>query len=578
MGPVPSDPRPRPLSWAVWARAARYFLATCGALVLLNALLYRRDIAAERQLMETVGHRIAQTQTRILRRELSGLRSDLLYLSRHPALHQRLRQGGPALDFDAQYQRFGQNRRYDQIRVLDEAGREFTRVERQGDGFAIVPKSGLQSKADRYYYLGAQTLGPNEVFLSSLDLNIEHGEVQRPWKPVIRGVAAVRDPAGSRVGMVVLNYLGQDLLDELSAATDDGPGQAYLVDAQGYYVVGPGPDKSWGFMFDKAPTFAEDFPDAWRQVSDAESGQFNSASGLFSVQRVRAPMNRDSKASAPLSHEFDLRVVHFIPKATLSAASGQTLRRTAAISGLAALPIFLLLLYLAYGSVVRRAHELHIEASEARLRTLSEKLLSAQEDERRVIARNLHDDLGQHTTVIMLELQRALHAKSPGNKEKIIQGAITSTEQLLTRLHDVITSIRPTILDDLGLRAALTAYFEQYQERFKVTVSHDLKFDDEALTTRLADNMYRIVQEALVNTATHAQVDKVFVQLHHEREMLDLLVIDRGRGFDPDAATQRLGVVGMQERAELLGGHFGVLSAPGQGTEILVSIPAPMHP
>src|SRR5262249_37329838 len=152
----------------------------------------------------------------------------------------------------------------------------------------------------------------------------------------------------------------------------------------------------------------------------------------------------------------------------------------------------------------RREQERKIAESESRLRSLSGQLMTAQEEERRSIARDLHDEMGQVVTAMTLDLQRAAAAE-PERKNELISHALLGAARLLDTIHEVAARIRPSLLDDLGLKDALRSFLSDYEHRTRVAVHADLQFERSDLPAGVSENVYRIVQEALTNVAKHAK-------------------------------------------------------------------------
>ncbi len=242
-------------------------------------------------------------------------------------------------------------------------------------------------------------------------------------------------------------------------------------------------------------------------------------------------------------------------------------------SGAAAGLITVLGWYLAYVGALRRQQARHIAESEARLRTLSARLMTAQEDERRSISRDLHDEMGQLVTSVSLDLQRAAQAE-PAKKDELIARALRGTECLLERIHEVSARLRPTLLDDLGLKDAVQSLLGDFEHHTGVVPRADLRLDGAELPAVVSENVYRILQEALTNVSKHAQAAEVFVELRAAAGWVELAVRDEGAGFRPEALDgKRLGILGMRERAELLDGTFELTSEPGKGTRVRVTLP-----
>jgi PAS domain S-box-containing protein len=210
-----------------------------------------------------------------------------------------------------------------------------------------------------------------------------------------------------------------------------------------------------------------------------------------------------------------------------------------------------------------------------RLQALSQRLLEVQESERRALARELHDEIGQLLTGLKLSLERSSRLAG-GGLRTALEEAEGQVRDLTGRVRDLSLRLRPTMLDDLGLLPALMWQFERYTAQTRVAVS----FEHGPLPGRFPPAVetaaYRIIQEALTNAARHAGVAGVVVRLWADREGLGLQVEDRGAGFDPHgvaAAGTSGGLSGMQERVRLLGGRLDVDSAPGAGTRVTAELP-----
>lgn len=214
------------------------------------------------------------------------------------------------------------------------------------------------------------------------------------------------------------------------------------------------------------------------------------------------------------------------------------------------------------------------------IRRLPQQLMRAQEMERRTIARELHDQLGQLLTTIKLHVamvQAHVHDRS-------LLGRLTETVELLDdalqRTRELSLELRPSVLDDIGLVPAIRWYLDR-NARLAGLISH---FSVEGLDNhRLAPDVesasFRVIQEAVTNVIRHAKASTVHVVIRNVQGHAEIVVADDGKGFDPDIndgtshATTSLGILGMRERVELLNGHFEVNSAPGAGTTIVARFP-----
>lgn len=211
------------------------------------------------------------------------------------------------------------------------------------------------------------------------------------------------------------------------------------------------------------------------------------------------------------------------------------------------------------------------------LHTATIKLIGAQEDERRTIARELHDEVGQVLTALTVELSLA-HRKltTAGVSVEPLLEAQTLADGALTTVRDLSQLLRPAALDDLGLPAAIDAALRGLARRHEIKV----ELSQTGMTDRLAPETeiaaYRIVQEALTNVARHAAATHCRVRLMRLPETLRVEVEDDGAGFDilgAPAEPRGFGLIGMRERAAMLGGRLTILSAPGSGTRLCVELP-----
>ncbi|OGK02671.1 MAG: hypothetical protein A2350_07145 [Candidatus Raymondbacteria bacterium RifOxyB12_full_50_8] len=216
---------------------------------------------------------------------------------------------------------------------------------------------------------------------------------------------------------------------------------------------------------------------------------------------------------------------------------------------------------------------------EAMRRDMLRHTVAAQEEERRRIARELHDEIGQTLTALSLGLQRLSEtaADDPDSIKGSVHDLHVLTAAAVSELSHLVSDLRPSQLDHLGLAAALRSLVKDYQKRFDLEV--DLKFAGQRrrLDADLELALFRIAQESLTNVVRHAQVKQVQVQLCFAPEKIELCIIDNGVGFLPEATQdsrgQHWGVLGMAERATQLQGSLDIQSDPGTGTQITASFP-----
>jgi signal transduction histidine kinase len=217
------------------------------------------------------------------------------------------------------------------------------------------------------------------------------------------------------------------------------------------------------------------------------------------------------------------------------------------------------------------------ERDRARGRLL-EKLISAQEDERKRIARELHDETSQTLSALVLKLERTLAAPGGGSPAALVETKALAV-RALDEIHRVIYDLRPSVLDDLGLPAAIRWYAERLLTPHGINWRCEFGDLDRRLAPEVEIALFRLVQEAITNIARHARAETVLVQASIEDEVLTIEIEDDGIGFDPvsvteaDARGRGLGLMGMRERVDLLGGTFHLDSSPGAGTVVLLTVP-----
>ncbi|HVV01234.1 MAG TPA: ATP-binding protein [Verrucomicrobiae bacterium] len=233
-------------------------------------------------------------------------------------------------------------------------------------------------------------------------------------------------------------------------------------------------------------------------------------------------------------------------------------------------------LTLAFDSMAQALEQRELERKRAthKLQILSHRLVEVQETERRHIARELHDEIGQSLTVAEMNLQAALQSSRQEALNRKLQASMEAVERVLDQVHDLSLNLRPSMLDDLGLEPAL----RWYTNRQAALTGLRTRFKSDPLESRLdafiETECFRVAQEALTNVVRHSKATAVGVELRRNGEMLHLRVRDDGIGFDVASLRDKavrgasLGLLSMQERATMSGGGLEFMSAPGEGTEV----------
>jgi signal transduction histidine kinase len=330
-----------------------------------------------------------------------------------------------------------------------------------------------------------------------------------------------------------------------------------------------------------------DLRDANLGVLSTDSRRWRENASELILTRIRP------KREAAILVTSDLQALNrnaYVEQQTLTATLYQDIQeRFWKTFGLAVIATFCIALFSAV-HLNRLERILRLEqAKDARtaleLQRLSAQLVSAQEEERRTIARELHDEIGQVLTVVKIELSHAQrYIASLGGKPDSLDDARSITHGALDAVRDISHFLHPSVLDDLGLPAAVDGYLQHIRKRQDLRV----EFTAHNMATRLPSEMelalYRIVQEGLTNVLRHARAQKCTVELVRDnaKASIRLTVGDDGIGFGPTAprgseGSRGLGLVGIRERVAQLGGQLSIDSAPKGGTRLVAEFPVPVE-
>lgn len=481
---------------------------------------------------------------------------------------------------------------YDQIRWIDETGMERLRVNFQEPGPKRTPAGALQDKGGRYYFSDANNLGRGGIFVSPLDLNIDDGRIEVPHKPTIRLGAPVFAANGARRGIILLNYAADDMLNQLSRVSADAGKQAWLVNQDGYWLKGPQAADEWGFMLDrKEANMSVRYPDAWQRIRSAESGQFESAEGLWSfhttfplLEAGKAAFGNHEGPSAgrdmPDGRQFEWKVISLIPTEEYNAGMPGFDAKLAGGTLLLLIAFFLGARRLVGVQRTENALAAALSASNEQLRRLSSHEEEVRERERKYIARELHDELGQNLLAIRMELS-SMNARiggaQPSTQTERTGHLLRNLDATISSVRSMMNALRPATLE-LGLYAAVDWQLKQMERirgiRCRLNAAEP-DFDarmDEADTLVL----FRSLQECLTNIVDHSHATEVEVTLQRDDRHITMRVVDNGIGMQ--AADRRkansFGLVRVEERIRSYGGQLSVAGRAGQGTVLSISIPA----
>ncbi len=240
---------------------------------------------------------------------------------------------------------------YDQIRFLDTEGMEIVRVNYRKGEAIVVPEESLQNKKTRYYFKKSFNTARDMVYVSPLDLNVEHGKIEEPYKPMIRFGTPVFNAKDEKTGIVLLNYLAERLLVNFTSAVGNIQDHTMLVNAEGYWLKHPNPDMEWGFMLNHEHNFIARYPEAWKAISLEDHGQFSNNDGMFTFatitpfRSIEPDLQKSDADGARLAeNQYQWKIVSYVSRDVVNAQNRLILLMLVKI----ATPLFLLLMLVSW--------------------------------------------------------------------------------------------------------------------------------------------------------------------------------------------------------------------------------------
>jgi signal transduction histidine kinase len=212
------------------------------------------------------------------------------------------------------------------------------------------------------------------------------------------------------------------------------------------------------------------------------------------------------------------------------------------------------------------------------MKNLSRYLIKAQEEERKKIARELHDEIGQILTAIKINLE-LLKRKVDKELQNQIDENINLINRAIDEVRDISLNLRPSLIDDLGLTSAIKWYVEKIKEKSNLEINYILEFNPKEFSKDFSITIFRIIQEGLTNVVRHAEATEVLLKVIQEDNEIEIFIKDDGKGFDVEQVFKdinkgrALGLLGIKERVELLDGRIEIKSEIQKGTEIRINIP-----
>ena len=550
-------------------------------LIITGSFLYFQIRAEEtRALIALEEQHHVEIQSEVLKSDLTHISYILSYLRDQVRLHGHGESDWDRASFAQDIYSFMQsNELYDQIRFIDVNGMEVVRVDYNRGEPALVMQEELQFKGDRHYFRQSMTLGENEIYISPLDLNVELGKVELPYKPVIRFGMPVFSPQGEKLGVLMVNHLASTMLEAFKVFASPTLASSMLLNDQGYWLSHPDKSHSWGFMFEASEhqRMGRESPALWQKVLLSDQGQFDFNGDVVTVGTIYPYAGfssiRKIKLSVLASQRF-WKIVSIYPQSRLNEQLF-SLKMRLSVSALLSMLITLLMLVLWRKSSLRK-----LQAQQEReqllqeLQQLSRRLIDLRDEEASRIGRALHDDVGQMLAAIQLQVGVTEQHCSDGdiNRARVSNERIKEMSTTLYQvIHKQLLAIRADHLEELGLQVTLEELCLEWKSELDITLIIEKLPED--IDEKLQLCLFRVVQEALTNTIKYAQASQMEIRLSEQADKLHLLCRDNGCGFDQATIRRGLGLTGMQERISALAGEMAIHTVIGKGVALEVTLP-----
>jgi len=298
----------------------RFFTSLIPLSIVLAGILsvfYFYRVGNERKGIEMQAEQSIAMQRNAVLQDLKSIRADILILADRHELQEVINGIDAKKYLTQEFWSFSQRKRiYDQVRFLNETGMEVVRVNFNEGDPSIVSDDQLQNKANRYYFVDAFKLSREQIYVSPFDLNIEYGEIEKPLKPMIRFGTPVFDANGEKRGIVLVNYLGKNLLNDFKDKATSPFIHPLFVNKEGFFLKAINAEDEWAFMYAdrKDRTCRAVFPDAWPSISQSDQGRLETKKGLFvfsTVYPLREMLKVHTRRIAIEGHQVALDVQEY---------------------------------------------------------------------------------------------------------------------------------------------------------------------------------------------------------------------------------------------------------------------------
>lgn len=433
------------------------------------------------------------------------------------------------------------SRMYDQIRFIKTNGDEFIRINMLKNLDSImVPDHKLQNKRDRYYFQEAIKLKENSIYLSPLDLNVEHGKLEQPLKPMIRIASASFNKSGKKMGVLIFNYLAQRLIDNFQESIDWSPASHFLINKDGYFLISNLPDMTWGFMHkdrkDKNMKFL--YPDIWALMNkiDHETVQKDNEHGVFTIKsvyplkqmKIASSSERDifNHINLPQKNGYKWYVVSFLSREIISAHYNNIFIRYFYVALIINALIFIAAWLLTGNRTLRTA--------------LSQKINLVREIQHRV-----------RNNLQVVQSLISLHGFSNSNETDDINCRKCSNRIQVLSLAQVNLS-KSTDFIQVSIKNFISDLIKEVYDTFHVNpnnIPYSIQCETKYLPIDKATSCGMIINELVSNSLMHAfprGKGEIHVRLNKkDNRTYQLIVQDNGTGFEQDIQFENIHHVGL---------------------------------